>query len=46
MVGLYDFLRNFDCIQTTTQIKSKLYTDAIQYMQKELEEDKKAEELK
>ena len=46
MVGLYDFLRNFDVIQTTTQIKSKLYTDAIQYMQKELEEDRKAEELK
>lgn len=36
MVGLYDFLKNFDVIETTTQIKSKLYTDAIAYMQNEL----------
>lgn len=41
MVQLYDFLRNFDIIETTTTIKSKLYTDAISYMQAELEEDKK-----
>lgn len=39
MVGLYDFLKNFDIIETTTTIKSKLYTDAIKYMQAELEED-------
>jgi ribosome-associated protein YbcJ (S4-like RNA binding protein) len=44
MVGLYDFLKNFDVIQTTTQIKGKLYTDAIAYMQNELEEDKKQKE--
>lgn len=41
MVGLYDFLKNFDIIETTTTIKSKLYTDAIKYMQAELEEDTK-----
>lgn len=36
MVGLYDFLKNFDIIETTTTIKSKIYTDAIAYMQAEL----------
>lgn len=41
MVGLYDFLKNFDIIETTTTIKSKLYTDAIAYMQAELDEDAK-----
>lgn len=41
MVGLYDFLKNFDVISTTTQIKGKLYTDAIAYMQHELDEDQK-----
>lgn len=39
MIGLYDFLKNFDIIETTTTIKSKLYTDAISYMQAELEEE-------
>jgi len=33
MLGLYEFLRNFDVIETTTTIKGKLYTDAIAYMQ-------------
>ena len=37
MVGLYEFLKNFDVIETTSQIKSKLYSDAIAYMQAELE---------
>ena len=46
MVGLYDFLRNFDVIETTTTIKGKLYTDAIAYMQQELEHDQKQRELK
>lgn len=46
MVGLYDFLRNFDAIETTTQIKSKLYSDAITYMQNELAEDQKAKDAK
>ena len=46
MVGLYDFLKNFDVIEQTTQIKTKLYTDAIAYMQNELEEDRKQRELK
>jgi len=41
MVGLYDFLKNFDIIETTTTIKSKIYTDAIAYMQAELHEDSK-----
>ena len=46
MYGLYDFLKNYDLIEKTTQIKGKLYEDAIIYMQKELEEDQKAKELK
>ena len=41
MVSLYEFLRNFDYVETSTQIKSKLYTDAIAYMQQELEENAK-----
>lgn len=44
MVNLYDFLRNFDMLETTTQIKTKLYTDAIAYMQNELEEDRRQKE--
>ena len=46
MVGLYDFLKNFDVIEQTTQIKTKLYTDAIAYMQNELDEDRKQREIK
>lgn len=46
MVNLYDFLRNFDMLETTTQIKTKLYTDAIAYMQNELEEDRRQRELR
>lgn len=41
LVNLYDFLKNFDLIETTTVIKGKLYQDAINYMQKELEETEK-----
>jgi len=32
MYGLYDFLKNYDLIEKTTQIKGKLYEDAINYM--------------
>ena len=32
MVSLYEFLKNFDVIEATTTVKSKLYTDAIAYM--------------
>jgi len=46
MVGLYDFLKNFDVIETTSQIKSKLYTDAISCMQRELDEQNKAKNKK
>jgi hypothetical protein len=41
MVSLYEFLKNFDVIEATTTVKSKLYTDAIAYMQNELDEDQK-----
>ena len=41
MVGLYEFLKNFDVIENTTQIKCKLYQDAIAYMQHELDEERK-----
>lgn len=45
LVGLYEFLRNFDVIETTTHIKGQLYNDAIRYMQSELrsEENKRLE---
>jgi hypothetical protein len=46
MVGLYDFLKEFDVIDATYQIKGKLYTDAIAYMQQELEQDQKQRDLK
>jgi len=36
MVGLYEFLKNFDIIEKTTQLKGKLYTDAIKYMKDEI----------
>jgi hypothetical protein len=46
MVSLYEFLKNFDVIEATTTVKSKLYTDAIAYMQNELDEDQKQKQLK
>lgn len=45
MVGLYEFLLNFDVIETTTSIKSKLYADAIAFMQNELDDDQKKKEV-
>ena len=32
MLGLYEFLKNFDVIENTTQIKCQIYQDAITYM--------------
>jgi hypothetical protein len=46
MVGLYEFLKNFDVIENTTHIKCKLYQDAIAYMQNELDEGQKANDAK
>lgn len=46
MVGFYDFLKEFDVINATYQIKGKLYNDAIAYMQQELEADKKQREIR
>ena len=43
--GLYEFLKNFDVIEKTTQVKSQLYTDAIAYMQQELDEMNKEQPL-
>ena len=43
MHGLYDFLRNLDIIEATTEIKGKLYTEAIAYMQQELDDQKRRE---
>ena len=37
MFSLYEFLKNYDMIQTSKQIRNKLYKDAIAYMQQELE---------
>lgn len=41
MHSLYEFLINYDVLEKTTQIKGQLYTEAIAFMQKELDEDKK-----
>lgn len=46
MVGLYEFLKNFDVIENTVHIKCRLYQDAIAYMQNELDEEKKQDETK
>jgi ribosome-associated protein YbcJ (S4-like RNA binding protein) len=46
MFGLCEFLKNFDVIENTTQIKCKLYEDAISHMQKELEEEQKLKEMR
>mmetsp|Transcript_16590 Transcript_16590/g.28246 ORF Transcript_16590/g.28246 Transcript_16590/m.28246 type:complete len:86 (+) Transcript_16590:597-854(+) len=46
LVGLYDFLKNLDLLETTTIIKNRLYTDAIAFMQHELEENEKQKKLK
>ena len=39
MVGLYEFLKNFDLLEQTTQIRTKLYSDAITLMKQELERE-------
>ena len=41
MFGLYEFLRNFDVIETTSSIKGKIYQEAIAYMQNELEQEQR-----
>lgn len=46
MVHFYEFLKEFDVIDATYQIKGKLYTDAIAYMQQELEQDQKQRETR
>lgn len=46
MVSLYEFLKNFDVIEATSTVKSKLYTDAIAYMQNELDEDQRQKAVK
>ena len=46
MFSLYEYLKNFEVIETATTIKGKLYKEAIVYMQKELDEDERARELK
>ena len=46
MLSLYEYLKNFEVIETATHIKGKLYQEAIVYMQKELEEEDRAKELK
>jgi hypothetical protein len=40
MKDLYEFMANFDMIEQSTNIKSKLYSDAIEYMQEEIKKDK------
>lgn len=44
MVSFYNFLKDFDVIEATTQFKTKLYTEAIQFMQQELEQEKQQRE--
>lgn len=45
MVKLYEFLKEFDVIETSTQIRSKLYSEAIKYMQHELEAEQRQREM-
>lgn len=46
MVGLYDFCKNFEVIETTTQIKGEFYKNAIKYMQTELDRDEREKQTK
>ena len=46
MVSFYNFLMEFDAIDASYQVKGKLYTDAIAYMQQELEQDQKQREIR
>ena len=46
MVGLYEFLKYFDVIETSSQIKSKIYSDAIAFMQAELELESRLKDIK
>jgi hypothetical protein len=38
---LYEFMKNYDYFQKATEIKSTLYEEAIKYMKKDLDTDKK-----
>ena len=40
MLNFYSFLKEFDVIEATTQFKTKLYTEAINFMQNELEQER------
>jgi len=46
MLGLYDFLKNFDLLEQTTQVRTKLYTEAITLMKQELQREKMLEDDK
>lgn len=41
MIGLYAFLADFDVLEETSMLKCQLYSAAIDYMQRELDEKKK-----
>lgn len=41
---LYEFMLNYDYFQKATEIKSKLYQEALKYMQKDLKENQSQEE--
>ena len=45
VIGLYEFVKSFDLIEATTWAKSRLYTDAIVHMQKELDEIRGEQEV-
>ena len=40
IVGLYDFMRNYDYFEKLSEIKSSIYEEAIKYMKNDLEKDK------
>ena len=41
---LYEFFRNYDYISRATEIKSTLYSEAIKYMQRDLQNEERQQE--
>lgn len=40
---LYEFMMNYEYLQKAIEVKSRLYNDAIKYMQKDLHNDRRNE---
>jgi hypothetical protein len=44
ITNLYEFMLSYDYFQKATEVKSRLYEEAIKYMKKDLQQDKDQEE--